>query len=147
MRAIVQSGPENAGKTTTIRMMNDALLSKYPEADLQHVRDNDRDIRAVLTIGGFRIGIESQGDPWKKTARLVPALALFVRLECEVIVCATRTTGGTVAAVANLEMDGYQVEWRRRTRESDPAAQVRRNRAEARWMVEQIENEMAAARV
>lgn len=135
--AIAQSGPENAGKTTTIRIMYDLLMDRYPEAVVEFLLDRNDDIRAVVTIGGIKVGIESQGDPWKKTARLDPSLALFVRLKCEVIICATRTRGGTVDAFSNLKVHGFAITLRSRGRDTN---EKKCNRAEAGWMLEQIEN-------
>ncbi len=119
----------------------------YPNAAVEYVLDDKKEIRAMLTIGGIRIGIESQGDPWKKQARLEPSLALFVRLECEVIVCATRTWGGTLDVVRRLEDEAYTVTVRSRTREAGTRSQEARNLGEANWMIEQIEAMFVSAAV
>jgi len=119
--AIAQSSPENVGKTTTISAIYKILLEMFPEAGAEYLLDPGQDIRAVVTIRGIRIGIESQGDPWKMAARLEPSLALFVSLECEAIICATRTFGGTVDVVRGLENHGYAFTWRNRTREAATA--------------------------
>jgi hypothetical protein len=147
--AIAQSGPEDAGKTTTIRMMYGILLDRHPHATVEHLLPKRQsitaDLRAVVTIGKIRIGIESQGDPWKLAARLIPSLKLFVSLRCEVIICATRTRGGTVKAVQSLKT--YVLKRRTRTREVAPATREKCNRAEAHWMVEQIERMFPTATV
>lgn len=146
--AIAQSGPEDSGKTSTIRQMYEMLLDKYPNAAVEYLLDNsNQDLRAVLAINGIRIGIESQGDPWKKQARLEPSLALFVRLECDVIVCAARQWGGTLDAVRGLEDAGYTVIVRKRTREAGRRNQEARNQEEVEWMIEQIESMFATAAV
>jgi len=145
--AIAQSGPENAGKTTTIRIMYEMLLQQHPDAEIDYLLDNGKDIRAVATIDDIQIGIESQGDPWKKAARLEPSLALFLRLQCEVIICAARTYGGTVNAVRRLEEDGYEVTLRPRTREAGAVAQRHRNLAEAKWIVKRVNSVVATATV
>src|SRR5687768_11631751 len=99
--AFVQKGVEDAGKSTTIGLLYDMLIAQHPDAELSDLKPgkppfrNATDIRAVIKIGDFRIGIESQGDPWCRTKRLEKSLAVFVGLQCEVIVCATRTWGGT----------------------------------------------------
>jgi hypothetical protein len=144
--AIAQIGPEDAGKTTTIRMMYDLLLDRRPDAIVESLLDRNADIRAVVTVEGIKIGIESQGDPWKKAARLDPSLALFVRLKCDVIICATRTRGGTLGAFSSLKDHGYTITLRPRDRDAT-ANQQKCNRAEAQWMLEQIENQFATATV
>ena len=138
---IAQCGPANAGKTTTVKTMYGHLREQHPDAVVEHLIDSN-DISVVFTIGGIRVGIESQGDP---SARLIPSLTLFLRLECEVIICATRTWGATVDAVRHLENEGYSIVFRRRAREVGVAAQEKRNRAEAQWMIEQIESMFATA--
>lgn len=144
--AIAQSGPEDAGKTSTIRLTYNMLREKYPDAAVENLLDNKSgDLRAVLTINGILIGIESQGDPWKKEARLEPSLAMFVRLRCQVIICAIRTSGGTLEVFRSLEDDGYQVTVRNRTREVGSRRQEARNLTEANWMIEQIESQFAPA--
>jgi type IV secretory pathway TrbF-like protein len=61
-----------------------------------------------LVINGFRVGIESQGDPG---GRLENSLNLFLKKNCDVIVCSTRTKGQTVKAVNKLSKHGYKVKW------------------------------------
>jgi hypothetical protein len=143
--AIAQSGPDNTGKTSTFRIMYEMLLQQHPDAEIDYLLDHGEDIRAVATIDDVQIGIESQGDPWKKAARLEPSLALFVRLQCDVIICATRTFGGTVDAVRCLEDDGYEVMLRPRTREAGAVAQRHRNLAEAKWIIRRINSIVGAA--
>lgn len=125
-------------------MLYDSILSTFPQAGVSDLKPgrpaflNATDVRAVVRVGGFVIGIESQGDPWCKAGRLDKSLAVFVELRCNVIVCATRTSGGTVEAVEELERHGYSIEWRHRPRMSDENARAEANRAEAEWMLEQI---------
>lgn len=150
---LVQKGVEDAGKSTTIRLLYKMLTGAHPDAEISDIKLgkppflNKTDIRAVITIGEFRIGVESQGDPWCKLKRLDKSLAVFVELECDVIVCATRTSGGTVLGVKCLEDEGYQIVWRDRPREDTPAAGAETNRREARWMFDQIEDMLSPAAV
>lgn len=139
--AYIQTGPENAGKTTSIRLLFDRLKSGYSPVIDYHL-DNGCDLRAIVTIEKLKIGIESLGDPWKLKARLIPSLDLFVLKKCQVIVSACRTRGGTVDAVSRLEAHGYRIYWRRREREVSDKDQTRANRLEAEWMLEQIEKMM-----
>jgi len=57
---IAQSGPENAGKTTSIRMLFEKLIDQFPNAKIERLLNKGKDIRAVFMIGAARVGIESQ---------------------------------------------------------------------------------------
>jgi hypothetical protein len=141
----VQKGPQNVGKSTTIRHFFRLLMAEHPDANATDLRAdrppflNKSDIRAVITIGDIKIGIESQGDPWGRDSRLHKGLAAFVNLHCNVIIVATRTTGRTVEEVDALKDHGYTITWRTRSRESTLADQDKANRAEAQWMLDQIQ--------
>lgn len=103
------SGPSNSGKTTTIKMVYDLLLAHFEGK----IEVNDRlskratsDIKRVLTIGEFKIGIESQGDPVshdKKHHRLRDSLPFFDKEGCHIIICTSRTKGQTVEYVKACE--------------------------------------------
>ena len=134
----VQRGRENSGKSTTIRIVYDLLLAQHPNAISHELLDNENDIRVIIEIGGRFIGIESYGDPWKMKGRMIPSLRRFVARSCDVIVCATRTDGNTVAEVRKLECHGYDIVWRDRGRDAD-GEWSRKNREEAQWIVDQVD--------
>ena len=90
----------------------------------------------MLGINGVKIGVES-GRPQE-------SFDLFVSLGCEVIVCATRTTGETVNAVNALP--GYEVVWLEQRAQSVPFEQVLSNLAMARHIVEETEKSIASAK-
>lgn len=131
--AMVQRGPANAGKTSTIRLFHELLLKAFPGATESGRTTGRRDYRAVVTIGSVRIGIETLGDPSNR--RQAESLRLFVEQGCAVIVTASRTRGDTVGVVGELEDDGYQVHWRERSREAE-SDRARANRREADWMLD-----------
>jgi hypothetical protein len=104
------SGPGSSGKTETFDLVVKGLMARYPHAVPSH-RAGRRDIRVILTIRlnvevEVKVGIESQGDPGDRV-RLLPSLRLFVDQECDVVVCACRTSGPTLTAVESLVEDGY----------------------------------------
>jgi hypothetical protein len=96
--AIALSGPGKSGKTTTVRKVYEILSSRRGVAIIEGPRGRV-DIRAVLEINQKLVGIESQGDPG---GRLERSLKEFKSLGCTVIVCATRSSGGTFDAVEKL---------------------------------------------
>lgn len=131
-------GVANIGKSQTIKSVYDLLLSKYPKAKQEHVIDG-KDVRAVVTINGKKIGIESQGDP---NSRLFESLELFVKVKCQVIVCATRTRGATVTAVESLETN-YDVIWYEKESVNGSSAQTKINLTMAKKLVNEIEKLIA----
>ncbi len=92
------------GKTQTLREFANLLLLTYPHYNpifpvpaSVPVRG---DFRLVVEINNKIIGIESQGDPNTKLQdRLIYLADVYY---CEVILCTTRTSGQTVAAVEYL---------------------------------------------
>ncbi|MDI9319952.1 MAG: hypothetical protein QM530_05685 [Phycisphaerales bacterium] len=58
-------------------------------------------------MNGIKIGIESQGDP---NSRVFVSIPIFVNLNCDLILCATRTRGATVQIIEGLKND-FQINW------------------------------------
>ena len=128
-------GKSNVGKSQTIRTVVEMLTTKHPDALVEHSQTTKVDVRTVLTIDGLKIGIESQGDPngsWIKES-----LDRFVRIGCDVIICAARTTGATADAVNALQ--GFHVQWLEQSEKSQPYEQVLRSLAMAREIAERVE--------
>ncbi len=98
-------GVGNTGKTKTIKYVYDLVKSKYPEAKIESEICR-LDIRVIFTVNGVKIGIESQGDP---SSRLFESIPLFVKSQCNIILCATRTKGKTVQLIK--EQECYEIIW------------------------------------
>jgi hypothetical protein len=141
-RVFALSGKANLGKSQTIRTIVELLTNNHPDATSDHKHKTKVDVRVVLTINGWKVGIESQGHP---SGRLITeSLDLFVRVGCDVILCATRTRGATVDAVNSL--DGCEVQWIEQRELSKPHEQVLRDLSVARQIVEQIETLVASTK-
>ena len=121
------SGKKNSGKSQTIRTAIEMLTDNYPDATIEHNHTTKKDIQTVLTINGWKIGIDSQGG----------SLDSFVNAGCDVIVCATRTSGPTVNAVKALR--GFDVQWIEQPEQSQAHEQILRSIAMARQIVERVE--------
>ena len=134
-------GTSKTGKTQTIRTFDEFLREKFPGAIVEHEHRSPAELRAVLSINGVRIGIETTGENIK---RINESFELFVNLGCELIICATRTKGQTVTAVERLH--GYEVVWFDRRAEADPVARLFSNIALARQLVEETEKALASAK-
>ena len=140
-KVFVLRGTSNRGKTQTIRAFDEFLRQKYPSAIVEHEYRTGVELRVVLSIDGVKIGIETTGANIK---RLKESLDLFVNLGCEVIICATRTTGKTVTAVEALP--GYEVVWFERRAQHDPVERLFSNIAVARQLVEETEKTLASTK-
>ncbi len=108
-QVIALSGVAKKGKSQTIISVYELLVAKYRDAKVEHLAGSlGADVKVLITINGITIGIESQGDPLP--GRLPKSLADFVKIGCEIIVCATRSYGATVEAVEKLKnAHGYDV--------------------------------------
>jgi len=139
--AFALRGTSNKGKSHTIRTVVEMLTEKYPDATIEHNHTTKTDVRVVLTINGWKIGIDSQGNPRKLVNS---SLDLFVNVGCNVIVCATRTYGATVNAVNALQ--GFDVHWFEQPEKSQPYEQILRSLAMARQIVERVEALIGSAK-
>lgn len=109
---IANWGHAGQGKSETIRLVYDILINNHGGTISNLITPRGLtggDIRVIITLNGFTIGIESQGDP---NSRLFDSIPLFVQHNCDLIICATRTSGGTVRLVERTESnDGYRLIW------------------------------------
>ena len=128
-------GRRSVGKSQTIRTADELLCAKYPDARVEHEDRTRAELKAVLSINGVRIGVESGSQA---------SLDFFVSLGCDVIICATRTKGKTVNAVNALP--GYEVVWLQQQAQFAPFEQVLSNLAMARHIVEETEKSIASAK-
>ena len=134
-------GTATKGKSQTIRTVVELLTENHPDAIIEHNHTTKVDTRVVITINGWKIGIESQSHP----RRLVNAsLDLFVNLRCDVIVCATRSHGATVNAVSALQ--GFDIHWVQQPEESQPYEQILRSLIIARQIVANVETLIRTAK-
>ncbi len=112
---IALHGIANCGKSSVIKEIDKIIqqtysveIKKYAEQGFKAPQDN-RDIIKIyeLTHNGkkLQIGIESQGDP---NSRIFKSLPIFKKINCDIIICATRSSGKTCDAVMDT---GYEIFW------------------------------------
>ena len=128
-------GKSNVGKSQTIRTVVEMITAKNPNAAIELNHATKTDIRAVLTLKDLKIGIESQGNSKGRLHK--ESLDFFVRIGCDVIICATRTRGATVDAVKALA--GFDVQWLEQHEQSQVNEQILRDIITARQIVEKVE--------
>ena len=100
----VISGPANAGKSTTIRIIYNILLEKYKGLEFFLDSSEGKEISVIINgVKRKKIGLESRGDPPnvkkamanKNSYRNI--IKKFKKKKCDIIFCTSRTRGATVA--------------------------------------------------
>lgn len=104
---IVNYGAGGQGKSTALKAVCKALIEGLENVKIENYLD-DGDVKAELTVNGFRIGIESQGDP---ESRVYASLKEFAQNHCNIIITACRTKGDTIEEVRLLGEKGYKIIW------------------------------------
>lgn len=114
-------GTSNVGKSQTIKLVYKKLHEKFQgiifHEDFEQITHENGDISVIVIINGKIIGIESQGDP---NSRIFFSLPIFAKLKCDIILCATRTRGGTVIEVEKLNNE-YEIIWIKKNWEQEKA--------------------------
>jgi len=139
-RVIALRGTEKKGKSQTIKKVYELILSKYSVTKI-YEQINRVDIKCVLLINGKKIGIESQGDPGPNS-RIKTSLKYFVEINCQIIICATRTYGQTETAVNTLS-NNYEIVWIDKTIERKPDYQDSVNLEDANKIIKELEKALA----
>jgi hypothetical protein len=141
-KVIALRGVGGKGKSTTIGKAYELLTGKYPNASVERAPGRwGIDVKVVVTIGEVKIGIESRGDPGPA---LPESLDEYVEINCEIIVCATRSYGDTVIAVQNLKAHGYGVVWFEQEDAGDSeSVQEAANHQTAGRIVSEVEKSLA----
>lgn len=104
---IVNKGKAGGGKTPSLMKVFDILSSKYPYTILDD--RHGKDLKAIVTIGDCKVGIETQGDP-KPYFVTADSMADFRREGCRIVVAACHTSGDTWDAIYEMETKyGYHL--------------------------------------
>jgi hypothetical protein len=127
-------GVANQGKSTSIKLAYELIKNAYPRANFEEINIGV-DITVVVTINGVKVGIESQGDP---KSRLFESLRRFVKIDCKVIICATRSRGATVDAVSKLA-GKYNINWINKFGASTSRAQGASNQSVAQQILAAVQ--------
>jgi hypothetical protein len=141
---IAVSGVGNRGKTTSINKAYKLLSQEYKVAVLQekinHIGSRGgKDIAVILNINNVKIGITSIGDT---PTALLPLLNTFTNEGCKIIICATRSDGGTVNAV-NTFSKKYEIQWIEKSGVQDETKQEEDNKKTAKMIFELIKQALS----
>ena len=129
-------GAGKQGKSSSVKEVYNLLNSKYKAKLLI----GGADVKATVQINGVLVGIESQGDPY---SRMFQSMDDFVKMGCEIIVCACRSSGSTRRKVESLANMGYQVVWTRNDRTDISTLHPYLNMAFARRIEDLINDRIA----
>ncbi|HBB87295.1 MAG TPA: hypothetical protein DC047_06740 [Blastocatellia bacterium] len=123
-RVIALRGLGNSGKSSTLRMMYELLVTRYAldrkrgkrvrvsiEGDI-----NDVNTSVIVSVNGVRVGITSVGD---QPGVLEGNLREFEFRGCAIIVCASRTAARFESVVTDLQRSCYEIEWIDKHKEGD----------------------------
>ncbi len=91
-------GRKDEGKSTTIRAVFKLLMETTPTPILDRKVSNKGDILVIMIFKNIKIGFESQGDPGSRMITKGTLKAL-TQNECDIIICASRTSGDIVQLI------------------------------------------------
>lgn len=115
-RIIALKGRGNSGKTTTIHLLPDILLTNGYSRVARMYQNHGSDFLDVFENGKQRVGVTSSGDTYDLVH---DRLTDLVNAKCNVCVCACRTSGGTHTAIYDLK--GYTSHFEQKTYAANPA--------------------------
>jgi hypothetical protein len=142
-KVIALYGAGNRGKSTTLKMVYRSLETSFEVLSKENVRPdkhgtyrlNERyDVRVIFIVNGARVGLESQGDP---NSRLEDSLKFFRDNMCRLIVCPTRTWGGTVDCVNRMKPE-FEIEWIKKSVADDESSEPAYNKKDASMILKLI---------
>ncbi|MBN9519491.1 hypothetical protein J0H58_13370 [bacterium] len=139
-RIIAVRGVNNCGKTTAIKMAYETFLARATSVVPVNLRH--KEVRgAVIEIDGVKVGWISLGDYEGILQEWIDYL--LDEHDCEVVVCACRSYGGTANYLYGLENAGYAITWVRKARVEE-ASFRQANRRKAAELVKAIEAAVVA---
>lgn len=135
---IALTGRSNVGKTWTIKAVYNLLLDNHPELRvIVPTSDHPTEVRVVVSINGKTIGIESRGDTRKAVEH---AQSIFAEHNCQIILCAARTKGGSWIAVKDFGgTHNYVIKRIKKGIERDVTQQIISNKSYTDRIIKDIE--------
>lgn len=95
-KILIIRGISDSGKSTIINQVIDWVLGNYINTNTITFEGNGVDRYGYIQVGSFKIGFISQGDTYEHAKLRLEELHL---LDCDVIVCASRTRLSSYSAV------------------------------------------------
>lgn len=101
-KIFIVKGISNCGKSTIINLVIDWVLQNYPnnqnsiQFEPKILPENEFDRFGIIQVNKLKVGFVSEGDTYDHVKM---RLALFHELNCDIIVCASRTRLSSYTAV------------------------------------------------
>jgi uncharacterized protein with FMN-binding domain len=128
----------NKGKTSTIKLVAEKLYLRYLNEKKEFYGEVNEVIDVIIKNKQIRIGIISQGDP---TTGLKDKLVEKISNQCDVIICATRTSGETVNAVNDVsKSNNGLVIWTTTYEINDKSLHIKMNNLKSNQIIDLIES-------
>lgn len=135
---IALRGKGNSGKSTTIRILHDLILSNGYQQISSNFRGDGGDFTAIFSKKGKLIGVTSSGDTYDLVHDHLQEL---VSSDCDICVCACRTFDrippGTNAAI--IEFTNYRNQFVEKTLDNNTATQRQTNMNDASTLLLRID--------
>ena len=109
---IAIAGRYDQGKSETIYLLRDLIRTTHTVKENVFF-DDGKDVKVIIEIGEFKIGIESEGDP---DSRQEQSIKDFITNNCNIIIGACRSRGDTMDVLITTENHGYRIIWSRNHR-------------------------------
>ncbi|MCT7447013.1 hypothetical protein [Aliarcobacter skirrowii] len=138
LKVIALKNISNRGKTSTIKIVAEILYHKYLNQEKKFNSEVSDIIDININDKNICIAIISQGDPG---TGLIKKLNEKTAKQCDIIICATRTSGETVEAVKEIvDKNNGLLIWTTTYDVNDNNLQVKMNTLKAKQIIELIED-------
>lgn len=97
---IALKGKGNCGKSKTLIRVLSMLENQPGGKVIEKEKIGDSDMSAIILVGGTKIGITTAGDPGDY---LEIKIEVFIKVECQIIICACRTRQSTRDVIRKYE--------------------------------------------
>ncbi len=132
-KIIALTGSSSVGKSSTIRLAYNRIMV-HPEVKYsEFTAINKRDFFAIIEISKLMIWFISQGDA---AGMIKDHLNSLRRYRHDVIVCSTRSKGGTKKLIESYNPT-HEIKWKK-LKKLDPSRRQKVNEQDAQWVFDQI---------
>jgi len=107
-KIIALKGKSNTGKTTSIKRIYEWIKNNYAIKIITPNTWSGDDIKTIIKVDGFVIGICSAGDEGSTVKSYMDE---FDKNRCDLILCACRTKGQTFQAIQSYRSKGYLIDY------------------------------------
>lgn len=108
MKIIVLNGKANCGKTTVLKKLYAKMVVDCRFLQTDFKKESPFDLSAMFELGTKKIGITTLGD---SETELEKAFSVFIKENCDLVVCASRSRDAKNGAVHYIKSLGADLVW------------------------------------